>query len=240
MIGTAISSQIKEIAGIIEDRFSEDFGVADCDNAARELTALHPHRRIGGLHAGRLAHFHDGRLNKAQSQHVAAHPSHRDTIADCESRPAQDDEIARDCRHNLLQSKREAGGHETEGSREPGRVVEPDRQQTEDQDERGDQTDALARPEPGLDRRVIGAAEDQPDQRAQDYAAEHDDPDEHDREQKFASVLGVDPDPIDPKEMHAAPKLIAAGAGLGQMRGVPPAARPRLVNLLVQKKSRHS
>ena len=122
---------------------------------------MHPHRRVGALHAGRLTHLHDGGLDEAQAHHVTPHATHRNAVAHGEGVAAQDHEIPGDGGHHLLQREGEAGGDQAESGGQAGGVAEPDRQEAQDKDHGGDEADALARPEPGLHRGGLGTADQQ-------------------------------------------------------------------------------
>jgi hypothetical protein len=75
---------------------------------------------------GGWPHLHDRGLNKAQPDHIPAHATHGDSVADIEVLAAQNDKISRDGCYHLLQSKRQSGSHQTQSGRQASRVVEPD------------------------------------------------------------------------------------------------------------------
>ena len=63
----------------------------------------------------RLAHLHDGRLGEVERDHVTTHAAHHDAVADVERLTAQDDDVARQCRDDLLHRERQADADEAEG-----------------------------------------------------------------------------------------------------------------------------
>src|SRR5581483_511310 len=87
-----------KIARVVVDRLVENAAVRHRYDAAGELAALDPHGRVGGLHRGRLAHFHDLGLHEPERDHVAAHAAHDDPITDGEVVAAQDHDVAGDGR----------------------------------------------------------------------------------------------------------------------------------------------
>ena len=125
---------------------------------------------------------------------------------DIEGRSAQDDEIARDRSDHLLQGERQAGRDQAERGRQPRWIGEPDRHQPKDQERRRKQADCLAGPEPRPDRRVLGLAEDEADQRAEQGRRDEDAGDEGDRIADLSNTLGIDSDPMDTEQVqHALP-----------------------------------
>jgi hypothetical protein len=160
----------REVARVVEDRLVEDPRVAHRDDAAGELAALHPHRRVGVLHRRRLAHLHDGRLEEAERDDVAAHAVHDDAVADGEGRAAQDDEVAGERGDDPLQREGQAGGDEA--------------------DRGDDEAHALARPETEPARAVAGGI-DAAEQRERRAAQEPQDHDQSDREQDLVSGDGI-------------------------------------------------
>ncbi len=192
----------RKVPRIIEDGLGEDLRVADRDDPAGELPAVHPHRGVGTLHAGRLTHLHDRGLDEAETHDVAADAAHGDAVTDGEGIAAKNDEVAGHRGDDLLQRESQARRHQAERRREPGRVAEPDRKHAEDQDDGGDQADPLSGPEPGLDARAVGPPGQQADQRTQGTAGQDQDGDEDQRQQQLAPVVGRDADPIDTEKMH--------------------------------------
>ena len=175
---------------------------------------------------------------KLKSDHVAAHAAHHDAVADVEGLAAQDHEIARDGGDHPLQREGEAGGDQRPRVGQPGRIVEPDRDQAEDRRRGGEQADDLPPPEAeaGVAAFLRNCAQRPPQQPGQGRDGE----DEADAEQQLAPVLRRRADQVDAEQCRRALRAHPAAprrARLCRLRKTIPAqrgpdesvsARPRL------------
>ena len=116
----------RKVACVVVDGFFEDLRVGDGHDPTGVLPGLHPHPRVGILHARRLAHFHNHCLYEVKGDHIPADSTHRDSVADVEGLSTKDDEIPCKASDDLLQGKREPRAHKSYPCRKSGWVVEPD------------------------------------------------------------------------------------------------------------------
>lgn len=193
---------IGEVPGVVVDRFVEDFRIGDGDDTAGELAAFHPDGWVGILYCRWLAHLHDGRLDEAERDDVAAHAAHADAVADTEVFSAQNDEVAGKGAHDFLQGKGQASGDQSHGGRETDGIVKPDGENPEREDEGGKERDALPRPKARAALRV--SAHDEICHPAQEQAQQRDGDDDAESEEKLLPVLWVDADKFDSEEFHSA------------------------------------
>jgi len=118
-------------------------------------------------------------------------------VAHAEVLAAQDHEVARDRRDDPLQGEGEPRRDQARRRGEAGRIVEPDREQADQDQDRRRQIDPLAHPELGL---LIAAPAHEVAHQDRDHPTKQEyHHQKRDREEQFLPVLRIEADESDPE-----------------------------------------